>query len=209
MTSETFKKIYNTKDGLLGTNEGEIDWNGSQLAYHKCPLYKDFREKVWMAKDGKCYGETSGKEKIPYAWDPESLCFLFTDCSDYELNGTSGTILSQGDKDKIATLQTQPGESVTVDSLNKLINALADANKGAKSKAQWRRSLMNNLSSSSKSVEQETSAEEAEETPAPEEEEEEEPPATSGGKKTRKRNNKTRKRKTHKKKGKKLRRKRR
>lgn len=173
-------------DKLYSKDFKTLESGGKEAMAHNRKEFKDFRERIWLLKNGKCYGEFTGNQKIPYAWDSEDLCFHFTDAP-------QGNWITAGWSNQEKFFDTAESNfikyCITNDEREKMKQqeeeqqkAIADAAKTA-------------------AAEEPAAEEPAAEAPAAAE--------TTGGKKTRKRNNKTRKRKTHKKKGKKLRRKRR
>lgn len=194
---DLFSNVLLTKgfDKLYSKDFKTLESGGKEAMAHNRKEFKDFRERIWLLKNGKCYGEFTGNQKIPYAWDSEDLCFHFTDAP-------QGNWITAGWSNQEKFFDTAESNfikyCITNDEREKIKKQeeqqqteIADAVKTAAAEAP--------------AAEEETTTEAA----APEAPAETAAPATSGGKKTRKRNNKTRKRKTHKKKDKKLRRKRR
>lgn len=204
LTETGFNKLY--KENIIK----ELAEKDKKEQAHRRTEYKDFREKVWLLKNGKCYGEFTGKQKIPYSWDSEDLCFHFTDAP-------PGNWITAGWSNQEKFFDTAQ------EKYNKFSMSPQEAAEANKNKENIDKKIEQGVEQAPTPTEQEQHAldnhnagvtEEVEYNERGEEETktligEASVKDTTGGKKTRKRNNKTRKRKTHKKKGKKLRRKRR
>ena len=206
LTETGFNKLY--KENIIKELAEKAK---TEQAHHRTE-YKDFREKVWLLKNGKCYGEFTGKQKIPYSWDSEDLCFHFTDAP-------PGNWITAGWSNQEKFFDTAQ------EKYNKFNMSPEEAAQANKNKEDIDKKIEQEVKQQQPLTAEEEKAVAYHKDRVTEVEVEDESgatkttnvvgeasvtqPATSGGKKTRKRNNKTRKRKTHKKKGKKLRRKRR
>jgi hypothetical protein len=202
-----FDKLY-SKD--FKTLETEVKTGMA----HNRKEFKDFRERIWLLKNGKCYGEFTGNQKIPYAWDSEDLCFHFTDAP-------QGNWITAGWSNQEKFFDTAESNFIKYGMINEerkkfKVNQqdqqdkIADAVNQQEPLTETEKNAVDNHNAEVTETQEVGESGNMETTHVVGEASATQPEAgTTGGKKTRKRNNKTRKRKTHKKKGKKLRRKRR
>ena len=201
LTETGFNKLY--KENIIK----ELAEKSKTEQAHRRTEYKDFREKVWLLKNGKCYGEFTVNKRF-HILGRQDLCFhllMFHQVIGLQQAGVIKKVFDTA-QEKYNKFNMSPEEA-------------AQANKN---KEDIDKKIEQEVKQAPTPTEQEQHAIDNHNAGVTEEvgynEKEEETKTligeasvkdTTGGKKTRKRNNKTRKRKTHKKKGKKLRRKRR